>query len=358
MEALVFYGVHDIRFEPNWPDPRDPGPGEVKIAVSWGGICGTDMEDYEHGAVIPIDEPNPLSGRMAPLVLGHEFSGRIAEKGAGVEGLEVGQRVAVECVRTCMQCPWCRQGEYPICENLVSIGQQDDGGLAEYVVVPANNCIPIPDALGEDVAALAEPLAVMVRAVRKGRTQVGDVVTVVGAGAIGLCGITAAKAAGASNIIAIAHGGKRAQVAAQVGAMHVLNSKQEGWEEEYYDLTHGIGSDVVIDAGGNIQAMRLAVVLTRRQGRCVIASVVDADFPVPGLDVLLGEKEIIGSVGHSTDREFQWALQLLADGRVDLEPMITGRIALQESLEQGFERLKTDRDQIKILVTPHDDWVK
>jgi len=230
--------------------------------------------------------------------------------------------------------------------------------MADYFIAPAQNCIPIPDHLGEDMAALTEPLAVMVRAMRRARVRPGDVVTIIGAGPIGLCGIAAARAAGASKVIAIAHGGKRGEVAAQVGAMHVLNSKEEGWREEYYEITSGLGSDVVIDAGGNVQAMRLAVELTRRQGRCVINSVVDEDVPIPGLDVLLGEKEIIGTVGHSAEREFHWALQYLADGRVNLEPMITGRIYLGDAVEKGFERLKADRSQIKILVTPHQDWVK
>jgi (R,R)-butanediol dehydrogenase/meso-butanediol dehydrogenase/diacetyl reductase len=291
------------------------------------------------------------------MVIGHEYSGLVAELGPDVQGLEVGQRVACECVVTCHKCYYCQIGEYQICQNMVSIGQQDDGGLADFFIVPAENCVPIPDHLGEDVAALTEPLAVMVRAVRRGNVQAGDVVTVIGAGAIGLCGIAVAKAAGASQVIAIAHGGKRAEVAVEMGATRVLNSNQEGWREEFYDLTQGLGADVVIDAGGNPKAMRLAVELTRRQGRCVINSVVDDDIPVPGLDILLGEKEIAGTVGHSTNREFRWALQYLADGRVDVEPMITDRIYLADAVDKGFKRLAVDRAQIKILVTPHQDWV-
>ena len=358
MKALVFHGVGDIRFEPNWPDPRPLRPAEVRIATSWCGICGTDMEDFEHGAVIPLREPHPLSGRMAPLVLGHEFSGRIAEIGADVQGLEIGQRVACEPVVSCGRCHWCRLGEAQVCETMVSIGQQDDGGLAECFVAPAANCVPIPDHLGEDVATLTEPLAVMVRAVRKGRVQAGDVVTVVGAGAIGLCGVAAARAAGASKVIAVAHGGKRAEVAAEMGAAFVLDSREEGYRDDYYHITGGLGSDVVIDTGGNVPAMHLAVELTRRQGVCVISSVVDDDVTYPGLDLLLGEKEIIGTVGHTTEREFRWALQFLADGRVDPEPMITGRIHLTDGLEKGFKKLQADRSEIKILVTPHEDWIK
>jgi (R,R)-butanediol dehydrogenase/meso-butanediol dehydrogenase/diacetyl reductase len=358
MKALVLHGIGDLRFEPDWPDTRPPGHGEVKIATSWCGICGTDMEDWERGAVMPIDKPHPITGRMAPMVPGHEFSGRIAELGPGVEGLEVGQRVAVECVSVCGQCLWCRQGRYMQCDRLVVIGQADDGGLAESFIAPATNCIPIPDGLGEDVAALTEPLAVAVRAMHKGRVQMGDMVTVVGTGTIGLCAIAAALAAGASKVIAIAHGGKRAEVAARMGAMHVLNSKEKGWREAYDGMTGGIGSDVVIDAGGNVLAMRLAYELTRWEGRCVIASVVDEDVSFPSLDLLLHEKEIVGTNGHTTDREFRWALQYLADGRINVKPMITDRIYLGEALKQGFERLQADRNQIKILVTPHRDWVK
>ncbi len=356
MKAIVFHGVNDIRYEPDWPEPRPLRPGEVKIASSWCGICGTDMEDYRQGAVIPIGEPHPESGRMAPIVIGHEYSGRIAEIGPGVEGVEVGQRVAAECVRACHRCYWCKRGEYASCLNQVSIGQMDDGGMAEYFVVPAENCIPIPDDMPDDVAALAEPLAVMVRGVRKGRVMAGDVVTVLGAGAIGLMGVAAAKVAGASKIIVIAHGGKRAEVAKLMGATHILNSYEEGWKEEFLDITDGLGSEVVIDAGANVNAMRLAVDLTMRRGRCVFNSVVASDVPISAWDVVSEEKEIVGTVSHSFDREFKWAVQYLADGRINVEPMITSRVYIEDAVGEGFDKLLADRDQIKILVTPHKEW--
>ncbi len=357
MKALVFYGRGDIRYEPDWPDPPAPGQGMVKIATSWAGICGTDLEDYEKGGVIPVDKPHPVSGRMAPLVLGHEYSGRIAEIGPDVKNLKPGQRVAIECVRGCKKCYWCQRHEYALCQNMVSVGQQDDGGMAEYFNIPAENCIPLPDGLSEDAAAVAEPLAVMIRAVRKARMQAGELVTIVGAGAIGLCGIAAAKAAGAREVIAIAHGGKRAEVAAEMGANHILDSREEGWRQQYSDITDGMNADVVIDTGGTVPAMQLAVKLTKRGGRCIFASVVDEDIPISGLDILLGEKEIIGSVAHTHEEEYLWAVQYLADGRVNVEPMITGRIYLADALEEGFKKLQKDRNEIKILVTPHKDWV-
>jgi len=322
------------------------------------------MEDYKHGAIIPVGEPHPVSGRVAPLVIGHEYSGRIAEIGPDVaeiqhrEGLQVGQRVAVECLRVCGSCYWCQRGEYASCLNQVSIGQMDDGGMAEYFVVPAENCIPIPDDMPEDVAALAEPLAVMVRAVRKGRVMPGQVVTVVGAGTIGLMAIAAARVAGASQVIAIAHGGRRAEVAGLMGASHVLNSREEGWREGFLDLTNGLGSEVVIDAGGNLAAMRLAVDLTMRRGRCVFNSVIAGDVSLSAWDMVIDEKEIVGTVSHSADREFRWAVQYLSDGRVKVGPMITSRVYIADAVGEGFDKILADRNQIKILVTPHKEWVK
>jgi (R,R)-butanediol dehydrogenase/meso-butanediol dehydrogenase/diacetyl reductase len=358
MKAIVFHNINDIRYEPDWPEPRPVGPNEVKIASSWCGICGTDMEDYKQGAVIPIDEPHPESGRMAPMIIGHEYSGRIAELGPDVQGLRVGQKVAVECVRVCYRCYWCKRGEYASCLNMVSIGQMDDGGMAEYFVAPAENCIPIPNDMPEDIVALAEPLSVMVRGVRKGRVMAGDVVTVVGAGTIGLMAVAAAHVAGASKIIVVAHGGKRAEVAKLMGATHLLNSYEDGWKEEFLDITDGLGSEVVIDAGANLDAMRLAVDLTGRRGRCVFNSVVADDVPISALDMVLDEKEIIGTVAHSFDREFKWAVQYLMDGRVNVEPMITSRVYIADAVGEGFDKPLADRSQIKILVTPHNEWVK
>lgn len=355
MRAVVFHGVGDIRYEPDWPETRPLCEGDVKIATAWCGICGTDMEDYKHGAIIPIDKPHPESGRQAPMVIGHEFSGVVHEVGPGVDNLKPGQKVAMECARACHHCYWCGKGEYASCINQVSIGQVDDGGMAEYFVIPAENCIPVPNDAPDDLLAVAEPLAVMVRGVRRGRVLAGDIVTVVGAGAIGLMGIAAARQSGASKVISIAHGGKRAEVASQMGATHILDSRDEGWHEEFMALTRGLGSDVVIDTGGNVEAMRLAVDLTRRRGRCVVNSVIAGDVSLSAWDLVIDEKEIIGTVAHSTDEEYSWAVQFILDGRIDPSPMITSRIALEDAVSEGFDKLINDRNQIKILVTPREE---
>lgn len=353
MKALVFYDVKDIRYEENWPVPPPPPPGFVKIKIDWCGICGTDIEDYLYGGVIPVHEPHPQSGCVAPIVIGHEFSGTVYETGRDVRNVAVGDKVAVECVVGCGTCYWCKLRDFGRCEQYLSIGQHCDGGFAEYVNVPAENCI-VYSGVGADEIAVAEPLAVCVRALKKGRIKIGDSVAVVGAGPIGLCSIAVAKVAGASRVICIARGGHRAEVAVQMGADVVLNSREEGWEEQYWRETGGLGSDLVVDTGGNIPAMQLAYRLTKRGERCVFTSVANGDIPINALNIILDEKEILGTVAHSYEREFAWAMKYICDGRVDVKPMITGRLPLKDALTQGIHRLIEDRNQIKVLVTPNE----
>ena len=358
MKALVFFGVNDIRYRDDWPEPPEPGYGEVTIRTSWTSICRTDIEEYEQGIFSPIEKPHPISGKQVPIIFGHEVSGRIYKKGPGVEGLEIGQKVAIDCVKGCKKCYWCDRGEYALCENMLVTGQGEDGGYGEYFNTRAENCLPISDNLREDVAALTEPFAVMIRAAKKARLQVGESVAIVGAGAVGLCGIAAAKVAGASEIIVVAHGGIKAEAAVKIGATHVLNSFEDNWFGKFNELTDGRGADVVFDTGGNIEAVRLALKLTKAAGRCILASLITEDIPIPGFDMLMREKELIGSVAHNYNEEFKWAVRYLEEGRVDLSPMITRRIRLSEGLEKGINIIKTDKSQIKILLTPHDDWVE
>jgi (R,R)-butanediol dehydrogenase/meso-butanediol dehydrogenase/diacetyl reductase len=359
MQALVYHGIRDIRYEKDWPVPPAPPPGEVQVATSWAGICGSDLEDYQFGGVIPREKPHPTSGRMAPLILGHELAGRVTAVGAGVTNVRVGQRVAVEPVRVCRECEWCGRSEYAACANFVTIGQMDDGGMADLFNAPAENCIPVADHVSDELAALAEPFAVMLHAMGKGGVRLGSTVTIVGAGPIGLSGIAAARVAGAGQVIAVTRGGKRAEVAGRLGASAVLDSGEANWRNEFDRLTRGRGSDVVIDCGGSAEAMKLALALTRRHGRMVLNSVVDRDIALPGLDILLHEKEIVGSVAHSYDREFAWAVNYLASGQVDLSPMITGRVHLSEAVARGFDTLLARREEeVKILVTPEEELVE
>jgi len=177
MRAVRWHGRQDVRVE-EVPTPT-PGPGEALLRVSWCGICGTDAEEYCEGPVIiPTTQPNGLTGRTAPLTLGHEFAGTVAALGPGVDHLHVGDRVVPEVVLFCGQCFFCRHHQYALCSNWGALGLHADGGLAEYAVVPAFSCARVPDTLSDEAAALVEPTEVAVRAVGKARIRLGERVAV------------------------------------------------------------------------------------------------------------------------------------------------------------------------------------
>jgi len=170
MKAAVWYGRRDIRIE-EFPDPSPPGENEVKIKVLWCGICGTDLEEYLYGPLyIPVDKPNSLTGRKAPMVLGHEFVGRVVEVGPGVTELQVGDVVTPDTLIHCGKCYWCQRHQVHHCENLAILGLSTDGGFAEYVNAPTYMCFRLPAGVPLVVGALAEPASVAVRANRLART--------------------------------------------------------------------------------------------------------------------------------------------------------------------------------------------
>src|SRR3954469_15570693 len=159
MRALRWHGRRDVRFE-EVPEAPPPGPGEVRLNVEWCGICGTDLEEYVDGPVVIATEPHPLTGDCAPMIIGHEISGRVADVGAGVTGLRGGDLVAIDGMLFCGQCRACHDHRYMLCERWASIGMMCPGGLAERVTVPAYMAIAASGDIATDELALAEPFAV------------------------------------------------------------------------------------------------------------------------------------------------------------------------------------------------------
>ncbi|MGA8115377.1 MAG: alcohol dehydrogenase catalytic domain-containing protein, partial [Actinocatenispora sp.] len=180
-------------------DPPAPSEGWVLLRVLACGLCGTDVEEYTAGPVLVPTSPHPLTGRCAPLTLGHEFVGAVAAVGAGVT-LTPGTTVAVDGNMWCGRCSWCLAGRQNLCPQLAQLGQQADGGLADLVLAPAYSCVPYAG-IEPTVAVFAEPLSVAVRAVARGRVAPGDRVGVAGGGTIGLLTAQAARLAGAATVL-------------------------------------------------------------------------------------------------------------------------------------------------------------
>ena len=349
MKAAVWHARNDIRIE-TMPDPDPPGPGEVILKVSYCGICGTDLEEYRHGPIfVPVDDPNPLTGQMAPLILGHEFAGEVVEVGPGVK-VKPGTRLTPDVLITCGHCYWCKRNQGTLCDSLAALGLMGHGGLAEYCKVPLSMCLEVPQSLTSEHAALAEPLSVAVRTVRKGRLQVGESVTVFGGGTIGLFCLQVALSAGASRVYVVEPLPNRRKLALKLGATDAIDPQAVNPVEAIRDLT-GIGTDVVIDASGAPSVIPQAIDSARKAGRVVLVTIPTGETTFNFLSVVATEKEIIGSLSHVYDEDFYTAVQLLAEERIRADLLITEHIPLERLLEDGLHRLEQQpADTLKILV--------
>ena len=352
MKAARWHGRGDVRVE-EVPRP-EPGQGELLLQVSWCGICGTDVEEYVAGpGIIPAASPNGLTGRAAPLTLGHEFVGTVAARGQGVAGFEIGERVVPEVVLFCGRCFFCRRHEYALCLNWAAIGLHADGGLAEYALVPAFSCARVPTNLSDEEGALVEPTEVAVRAVRKSDLRLGESVAIVGGGTIGLLVLQVARAAGASAVYLVEPRVHRRQLAFNLGATASYSPQDPEWQRQLRDACGGVGPDVVFECAGARDTADLAVHTARKGGRIVLVGIQPERVPLSTLEVIVGEKRLVGSVQHHYDEDLPAAVQLLAEGKVQVMPLITDRVPLQRVVEDGLETLaRQPAEHLKIIVSP------
>jgi (R,R)-butanediol dehydrogenase/meso-butanediol dehydrogenase/diacetyl reductase len=353
MLAAVWHGRRDIRVE-EFADPGQPAADEVKLQITWCGICGTDLEEYLHGPLfIPVDKPNPLTGITAPMIMGHEFVGTVQQVGAAVTDLQPGDRVAVDTLIHCGECFYCRRHQVQLCESLAIMGLSTHGGLAEYVNAPRYMCFKYPPTLSDAHAALAEPASVAVRAGRQGRLAAGESVVVVGAGTIGLLTMQVARAMGAARVIVVEPEESRRKLALSLGATAAIDPLASDPVPAVQQLTGGRGADVVFECAGTVTTMALAPQLGRKRSRIVLVGLHDAPVPIQLVSVVIGERELIGSFSHVYDEDFVAAVELLATGHIVAEPLITARIPLPELVSRGLEELaSTKARHLKILVSP------
>ncbi len=350
MQAAVWYQKGDLRIE-EVPVPS-PGPGEVRLQVSVCGICGSDLHEYSHGPFLIPSRPHPLTGRQGgPLIVGHEFSGRVDLLGEGVEGYEPGERVTVNCLLYCGQCPYCRKGQLNMCLKLGTVAYASDGAFAQYVVVPAYTLLKLPEAVDDDMGAFAEPLAVAVRVVKRSRLGLGQSAAVIGAGPIGLLVMQVAKAAGASQVLVVEPMASRREMALKLGASKVIDPSAQDAGKAVARETDGLRADASFDCVGNQASFDTAVKTTGRRGVICMAGMAMKPIAVPMLSLWGHEKEITTSTGY--ENEFPAALALMADGRVNVLDMVSDRIKLPDLLEAGYRPLMEDpANHLKVLVYP------
>ncbi|MFC6602818.1 2,3-butanediol dehydrogenase [Ectobacillus funiculus] len=349
MKAALWYNEKDIRVE-NITEPA-VGEHEVKIKVSYCGICGSDLHEYLAGPIfIPVDKPHPISKDKAPIVMGHEYAGEVVEVGEAVTDIQIGDRVCVEPIYSCGKCTSCQKGHYNVCEQLGFVGLSGGyGGFAEYSVVPAKMVHKIPDHMTWEQAALVEPTAVAVHAVRQSELRIGDSVAVFGTGPIGLLVIQAAKAAGASKIIAVEVSPERREIAKQVGAHLVINPLEVDAVEAIND-TNGIGVDVAFEVAGIEPTMQAAIQAARTEGNVVNISIWEKTANIPLNNFILTERRMTSIIAYRNI--FPQVIQLIANNQIQASELVTKHISLDDIVSEGFDALTKNKNQIKILVSP------
>jgi L-iditol 2-dehydrogenase len=315
----------------------EPGPGEVVVRVASVGVCGSDVHYYEHGRI----------GRFVvetPLVLGHEAAGEVAVLGAGVTSLTVGQRVSVEPGVPDLTCEQCLAGRYNLCPDMRFFATPPiDGAFAEYVVVHAAFAHPVPDTIGDDAAALLEPLSVGIWACRKGRVSAGSRVLITGAGPIGLVTVQAARAFGATEIIVSDVNPARLELARDLGATVVVDAR-----------TAAVGDlprppEILLECSGHPAATVDGLRALDRAGRAVLVGMGGDELPLPLSVVQERELEVTGTFRYAGT--WPTAIALVAAGRVDLDRLVTGTYALAEA-EDALTAARRDPRSVKVVVHP------
>ena len=351
MKAARYYDQRDIRIE-DIPEP-ELKPGTVAIDVAWCGICGTDLHEYLEGPIFipPKGSPHPISGEEAPITMGHEFSGTITALGDGVTDLEVGQNVVVEPYIINDDVDTGPGAEYQLSKdmNFIGLGGRG-GGLSEKIVVERRWVHPIGD-IPLDQAALIEPLSVAHHAVARSGVKAGDTALVGGSGPIGLLTAAVLKGMGVTTIISELSQARKEKATSSGVADHVLDPSKEDVPARVRELTGGAGADVAFECAG-VNAVLDTMLDAVRPGAVVVnVSIWGAPATIDMQKLVLKEIDLRGTIAYVRDHPA--VIKMVQEGKVDLKPFITGRIALEDLVEQGFDTLINHKDTaVKVLVHP------
>lgn len=332
MKAAILHGPRDLRVETTG-EPR-PEPGEVVVRISAAGLCGTDYEIWSGARPVAY-----------PRVMGHELVGRVETVASDVTRVRAGDSVVVEPNYSCGQCPLCREGNRNLCLSRTTIGINRDGGFAELVRVPARCCWRADAGATTDALLLAEPLAVVVRAVGRGEPKPGETAAIVGAGTLGLLTLQVLRARGV-RVMVVSRSRRRFALASALGA-EALHATGDGPPADAAGRFSGReGVDLVVETAGTPEAVTLALALVRPGGRIVLTGLPHEPTPVSFFSVVRREVTLTGSMIYQD--EFPEALELVTSGAVKTGPLITHRFAL-DRIAEAFAA-HADANSIKVAL--------
>ncbi|MGE5432528.1 MAG: zinc-dependent alcohol dehydrogenase family protein [Syntrophomonadaceae bacterium] len=338
MQAALFTGLHKI----NVTDYQIPplGPDELLIRVGACGVCGTDFHIFEGNAPA-----------KPPVILGHEYTGEIVDKGRDVQELKIGDRVAVNPNIHCNYCEFCRKGKINLCLNLKALGVTVNGGFSEYSVVPRTQAHLIPENFPFRISAFSEPLSCCVHGINQASVKTGDTVSIVGAGTIGLLMQQLARLNGASKTFVYDISEKKRDIAAALGADEVCSPDDNNAVQTLRDKTNG-GTDIVIECVGSPAAAEFALKQVKKGGTLVIFGLAG---PKAFINLYLQSffhKELTIKSSILNPNTFQTAVDLLVAGKIRTDLLNLRAVNLRNDEISALFNEPKDSAVIKYMVMP------
>lgn len=340
MKAWVLHGINDLRLEEiNTPTI---GENEVLLAVKAAGICGSDIPRVFHTGTYSY-----------PLIPGHEFAGQVMAVGGAVDRKWQGKRVGVFPLIPCGECLPCQKEQYEMCRHYSYLGSRCDGGFAEYAAVPEKNLISLPEGVSFEEAAMLEPMAVAVHAMRKIAPTSEECIVICGMGTIGLFLLMFLLEAGHKNIFVIGNKDFQKRMAQKLGlpAPAYCDSRTQDAEKWLDEQTGGKGADVFFECVGRNETVEQAVRMTGPGGRIMLVGNPASDMTLPKAvywKILRNQLTVFGtwnsSFTHSQEDDWHYVLERLGNGRIAPKQMITHRYPLEE-LDQGLAVMKDKKEE-------------
>ena len=340
--ALVIHAARDLRIEESPSEPL--APGQVRVRMRAGGICGSDLHYYQHGGFGTVRVKQPM-------VLGHEVSGQVMELGPEVTGLTVGTRASISPSRPCGHCDYCQQGQHNHCLNMRFYGSampfpHIQGAFSEQIIIEGYQAHPIADHLSLSEAALAEPLSVGLHAIQRAGSVLGKQVLVTGCGPIGSLLIGALRRAGAARIVAADIADLPLKCAKEMGADETINLKTNAAMLDQYKVDKG-QFDVMFEASGSEAALRVGLDTIVPRGVLITVGM-GGDISLPMTQVVAKEVDLRGTFRFHA--EFATAVRFLNEGLINGKPVITGILPLDRAIE-AFDLAADKSQSLKVQIS-------
>ena len=340
-QSIVIHAAGDLRVEAR--DVAEPGRGEILVKMQAGGICGSDLHYYQNGGFGPIK-------LREPMVLGHEVSGKVAALGAGVKNIKIGQLVAVSPSRPCQSCAYCLNGQQNHCMHMQFYGSampfpHIQGAFQQQLVAKEGQCI-LADGLSAGQAAMAEPLAVCLHAIRQAGDLVGKTVLITGCGPIGCLSVLAARCAGAARIVVTDLSNYTLDMALNCGADNAINIKLDPNDLDQYQKEKG-QIDVHLECSGAAAALATGIACLR-PGGTLIQLGLGGDMTIPMQALTAKEIKLRGSFRFHS--EFATAVQMMQSGLIKVDQLITHRFDISEA-QSAFDTAADRSRAMKVQLT-------